>query len=80
MQKFTVKTSILCQKQHMYRNAIPQDSVTPGAPIDIKIVASTPGYPDELNHHNVLTFSQWAAPGHLVFAEDRHQPVYKNNG
>ena len=50
-----------------------------GAPINIKIVARTLGYPVELNHHNALTFSQRAAldyPGLLIpvtTAEDCHQ-------
>ena len=36
----------------------------PRDPINIKIVASTPGYPVELHHHNALTFSQHAALGY----------------
>ena len=76
-------TSITPYSCSIYNAAIPRYSVTPlVAPINIKIVASIPGYPFELNHHNALTFSQRAAPGYpglLIPVEDRHQPHYANN-
>ena len=50
----------------MSHNAIAQDSVPPGAPINDKRAVTTPGYAVGLNHHNALTFSQCAALGHRI--------------